>query len=320
MKLPILKLALKSTKLTNLLKKNIKPLLFFGFSRKILNRSYQILSFDDRKRFHSKFAKMYRQDKSFAFNGNWKIRFIDTEIYAPIIKSDMWLSWDSAVSILGHDIEIKMFYETLLRSNDKPKVFFDVGANYGTHSLLWQSQGVETYSFEPNPNCYTYFEQLFKINTLIPNIIQKAIGESPSAAVLSFPEKETWNGTIDQDVKDHISLENDLVNITVEITTLDSFSEEFDVIPDIIKIDTEGFEINVLAGATHILKEKRPIIVFESHTENKKSEIFVKLSSFEYSIYDFKDLNKPLDLDTFKKTKKTNFIACHKSKILPYNS
>ena len=41
----------------------------------------------------------------------------------------------------------------------KPKIFFDVGANYGTHSFIFQSQGVKAYSFEPNPNYFPYFKK-----------------------------------------------------------------------------------------------------------------------------------------------------------------
>ena len=316
MYLPFLKFVLKSSKLTKLLQKNIKPLLGYKITRALLNNSYKSLSPDEKKRFHTKFAKIFRQDSSFAFNGTWTMRFMDSKIIAPILKENMWLTWDSALSILGHDLEIKLFYERLLKSKDKPQVFLDVGANYGTHSFLFQSQGVETYSFEPNPRCYDYFNQLFKANTLTTNIIKKAVGKTPGNAVLSFPNKETWLGTINQNVKDTVLKRNDLINIDVEITTLDTFTQDFGIHPDLIKIDTEGFELDVLSGSSEVLKKIKPIIVFECNSKDEKFAIFEKLHAFDYLIYEFKDLKKPLTIEMFEISSKTNFVTYHKSRIL----
>jgi FkbM family methyltransferase len=317
MTLNILKISLKSTKLTKLLKKIIKPLLIFRISRHVLNRSYNTLPFLQKTRFRSKFSKIYCYSNSYSFVDSWEIKFINKNLIAPIFKDEMCLTWDLAISVLGHDIEVKQFYEKLLRSDSKPNIFFDVGANYGTHSLIFQSQGVETYSFEPNPNCYPYLEHLLRLNGLIPNIITKAVGLTFGDAVLSFPKKATWLGTLDQMVKENISTKNELTSINVEITSLDVFSKEHNISPDFIKIDTEGFELNVLSGAEYLLKNSKPIIVFECNTENEKNKILVKLNSFEYSIYELKDLKKQLDLNSFKNSKKTNFVSYHNSLTLP---
>jgi FkbM family methyltransferase len=316
MYLPLLKFVLRSSKLTKLLQKHIKSLLSFDFSRSLLSHSYNSLSPKEKKRFHQKFAKIYRQDTSSAFNGKWTMNFMNTKIIAPIIKEDMWLTWDAALSILGHDLEIKTFYEQLLKSKDKPNVFFDVGANYGTHSFLFQSQGIETHSFEPNPRCYPYFEQLFKVNALMPNIIKKAVGAAPGVAVLTFPKKETWLGSLSQNVKDTILEREDLINIDVEITTLDTYTQNSGINPDLIKIDTEGFEIDVLSGASNVLKNTKPIIVFECNSKDEKFSIFEKLVAFDYSIYDFKNLAKPLTIEMFKTSRKRNFVAFHKNSLL----
>lgn len=317
MELPLLKFVLKSSKLTKLLQQNIKSVLGFGISRALLNHSYNSLTPQEKKRFHLKFAKIYREDSSGAFNGKWTLQFMSSKIIAPIIKDDMWLAWDAALSILGHDLEIKLFYESLLKSKNRPKVFFDVGANYGTHSFLFKSQGVDTYSFEPNPRCHPYFEELFKANTLTPHIIKKAVGETPGNAVLSFPKKETWLGSISKNIKDQISQRDDVLNIDVDITTLDAFTQNSGIQPDLIKIDTEGFEINVLSGASNVLENIKPIIVFECNSKDEKSAIFKKLSAFEYSIYEFKDLNNPVNIEVFRTSVKWNFVTCHKTTTLP---
>lgn len=232
------------------------------------------------------------------------------------MPNTIWLAWDSAVSILGHDVEIKRYYEAILKSKNKPKVLFDVGANYGTHSLLFSSQGVKTFSFEPNPNCYPHFIELFKANALSPNIVKKAVGNAIGSSILSFPETETWNGSIDHEAKNNIQSSNDLKSINVDTTSLDIFTETYGVFPDLIKIDTEGFEINVLSGAEKVLTNTKPIVIFESNSKESKLEIFEKLNTFDYSIYEFKNLAKSLTFEMFLNSKYRNFVACYKTKTL----
>ena len=110
---------------------------------------------------------------------------------------------------------------------------------------------------------------------------------------------------------------SELINIDVEVISLDSFTEENSISPDLIKIDTEGFELNVLTGSKNILEKSKPIIVLECNTANEKQDVFEKFNSFDYSVYEFNDLNKKLNSDTFESSKNTNFVACHNSVSLP---
>lgn len=53
----------------------------------------------------------------------------------------------------------------------------------------------------------------------------------------------------------------------VEVTTIDLESERLGVVPDILKIDIEGFEGEALAGANRILQEYRLIVFLELHLD-----------------------------------------------------
>jgi FkbM family methyltransferase len=52
--------------------------------------------------------------------------------------------------------------------------------------------------------------------------------------------------------------------LEVECNTLDNVLLEHDVIPDFIKIDTQGAELEILRGAENILKEYSPIVTCET--------------------------------------------------------
>jgi hypothetical protein len=58
----------------------------------------------------------------------------------------------------------------------------------------------------------------------------------------------------------------------VEMHTLDSFSFEN---VDLIKIDTEGFEVFVLRGAEQTIKQWKPVIVVEQKRDHSSSHFGV---------------------------------------------
>ena len=108
--------------------------------RKHLNRFYNRLNYKERVFFHYLFADIFRNRPAPAIDARWQIRFNQKTIHLPLQTETLWLDWDLAVSIVGHDVEVKSFYERFINGMEKPVNFFDIGANYGTHSLLFLSQ------------------------------------------------------------------------------------------------------------------------------------------------------------------------------------
>lgn len=64
-----------------------------------------------------------------------------------------------------------------------------------------------------------------------------------------------------------------------EISTLpsDSYLTEKNLIPDLIKIDTEGYELQVLDRASNTINKFKPMIIFE---ENEGYEQRLKIADF----------------------------------------
>src|SRR5437016_329421 len=97
---------------------------------------YRRLSSAQMNSFHSYFANLFREAHEQVDEGVWTVNFIGKPIQVPLNPHRCWLDWDYAVSILGHDAEIKRTYASLIMSSIAPDLFVDIGANYGTHSLL----------------------------------------------------------------------------------------------------------------------------------------------------------------------------------------
>lgn len=146
---------------------------------------------------------------------------------------------------------------------------FDVGANVGVFTREQVRCGAEVYAFEPNPDCYRRLSRMVKANDLADRVrtFDCALGREAGTAGLHVPNGWTTSGSIKQ-----LSDSNGGMPI-VDVTTLDSIVSALEVTHvDLLKIDTEGAEIDVLLGAEEALKIVRRIVV-EYHSPSLRQEV-----------------------------------------------
>jgi len=77
--------------------------------------------------------------------------------------------------------------------------------------------------------------------------------------------------------------------ITIDIKTLDSFNLQ----PDFIKIDVEGFEYQVLLGSATTINTHRPILLIESVAPD--DQVHQQLKNWGYEAFNFLDSQFYLD-------------------------
>ncbi|MFN7889014.1 MAG: FkbM family methyltransferase [Pirellula sp.] len=287
-----------------------------SWPRRILNIAYLRLTPYQRSVFHSHFAKTFRNSSCPVKEGVWRIEFLGKTILVPLDSEKIWLEWDSAVSIIGHDIDVKETYRHLLDSTDKPDLFIDIGGNYGTHSLLFLVHGVATITFEPNSLCNLFFRNLCDLNGLEPNLQSVALGERHGFVELSYPARDTWHGSTDTKVINSLAASHDLVTERVEQKKLDDYLSSFSARNMLIKIDTEGNELTVLKGAIETLKQFRPKVIFESCNAEDRIGLFDFFTLHDYQIRTL-PLTSPvlggvLGYDEFRVSTLSNFIATPK--------
>ena len=148
-----------------------------------------------------------------------------------------------------HEFEDMMFLLHFLRPED---VFADVGANIGSYTILSSAvAGAKTVAFEPVPSTFLRL----KNNVAVNNV--EALVQLYNAGV--GKEKGELNFTSGFDTMNHVvtgDLDGVSDTIRVKILKLDDLLT--DNIPSLIKIDTEGFEMSVLEGATSTLAHPGP--------------------------------------------------------------
>jgi FkbM family methyltransferase len=295
-------------------KRIVRWLAVRALPRRGLNFMYRTLSLELKGAFYARFAKLFRDYDGYFEPGEWKVTFRGKSIRFPLEKESLWLDWDVALSVLGHDQEIKHTYETLLRLTAPPRVVLDIGANYGTHSIIFLMSGIETVSFEPNPNCHPYIERLCVLNGQRCRIEPFAVGNKTDVSIeLWFPQSEEWFGTTDIGAKKSLEARTEITRLLCPQTTIDKYLEINSIWPQLIKIDTEGNELKVLQGSIRTLSSLRPIVIFESWNDSDRNEIAALLAAYLYDICSIPivaDLAPRVLVATdFYKSSSCNFIA-----------
>jgi len=170
----------------------------------------------------------------------------------------------------------RLYSETLAKAvvrdllQERFEIIFDVGAHDGTGALEFCANfsPAQIHCFEPDPS--TFKTLLSKCNQLPLKAIANNVGVGDHNCIQDFAVLNQTGSSSYLDLnpsspyKSGIGLE--LMNrIKAPIVTLDSYCEnmEIDTI-DFLKIDTQGFEINVLRGAKSLLERSAiKIIQFE---------------------------------------------------------
>lgn len=165
---------------------------------------------------------------------------------------------------------------------ERPDLFIDVGCNYGTHSLLVLVSGVETLSFEPNVACHEYFRTVCRMNGVASRLYPVTLGESYDWLELHYLEQGTRLGSFDPAVADKLKTRPGVRMELVEVRRLDDFLDEIRGRRVLLKIDAEDFKYSVLAGAKELLRDHRPMVLFEAHRLPGRALLF---SLFEEAGY-----------------------------------
>jgi FkbM family methyltransferase len=130
---------------------------------------------------------------------------------------------------------------------------FDVGANIGQTALnlVRRYPSARILSFEPHPTtCATLAESVARHSQI--HITNAALGAVPGALPMTVYSLSVLN-TLKPNF--HTGRFEKASTITVPVTTLDAFCAEHHIETiDLLKIDTEGFDLMVLQGAAELLK------------------------------------------------------------------
>ncbi len=207
-----------------------------------------------------------------------------------IYDTQSWFGYLIGLGLVHRDIDalLKVIFQQL---PNKKIIFFDVGANEGFVTLLAHSQAqaagclLEAHCFDPNPYAFARLMQNIHLNSFQTQAYQIAVGESSGKQEMLFTQ-ETINSTLlSKSAQEVVATE------MVEVTTIDQFCVDHDLVPDIMKIDVEGYEPYLLRGAETILRHHKPYLLVEVNNRmleeggNSAEALIVQLRELGYDLY-----------------------------------
>ncbi len=213
------------------------------------------------------------------------------------------------IRALPVDFSQNQKYDTLTKKIirivlEEDSTFVDVGSYKGKAmelALKFAPDGYH-YGFEPIPHLYKNLKKKFqgkkcKINNLG---LGETRGKSTFNYVRSNPENSSLKNSGDKKEK--------IERLEIEIDSLNNQLYGIKKV-NLIKLNLDGGELEVLKGASHILKECNPVIIFKhftipSDTQDITAETWAFYEEYNYNLYTLKSFVEnpvPLTRGEFEK-------------------
>ena len=170
--------------------------------------------------------------------------------------------------------------------------FWDIGANVGWFSLFAFSivgSSGHIISFEPAPEVFRLLAQ----NTAgLPNvtIVQCGVGNADETGCFAAQGTSSASSFLKEitQINAHYLSDTPIESISVPIKRIDTLVREVGSVPNVIKIDVEGYELKVLQGAVELLSSRNPTLIIEIHppqlslSGGSEDELFTLLKRHGY--------------------------------------
>jgi len=184
----------------------------------------------------------------------------------------------SEMSNINTDSAIELYKKLIIEKYELINTIVDVGAHHGQFTLAFSTMGNNIISIEPFFENYTYLETNIKLNN-IKNVKCLNRFVSSTAKKMKFTHNDI-----------HLFNNTYVNNFEIESIILDDLYDQIEFNP-LIKIDTEGEEIQVLKGAQEIIKNKCPNFVIELHDFTKDNHDDI-LKIIDFGKYDVFKMNR----------------------------
>jgi FkbM family methyltransferase len=214
-------------------------------------------------------------------------RFVTWQVRSRLQK-DVEVSWMGGTRVIARNgmtgitgniyCGLHEFYDMglllhVLRPGD---LFIDAGANVGSYTLLASGVcGADTLAFEPDPDTAFFLRRNVEANGLGDRVVvhQTALGDRPGEV----------DFTVGRDTTNQVVSGSEGPTRRVQVRPLDDFVGADRAV--LMKIDVEGFEDHVLAGAERVVSQPGLLAI---QSEGQTPEIVATLSrhGFEQAYYD----------------------------------
>ena len=168
-----------------------------------------------------------------------------------------------------------MDFTKLIQSNIHPKIILDIGANVGEFAIQSKMAWPDAYIFsiEANPNCEPYLKRVGN-----PFLIQALSSENKTNVPFYTTKLNPINtgNSLYKETCTNLYDDNNCVIKYITTSKLDDlFDESNDGCFNLIKIDTQGSEIDIIKGGINLIKKSKWILLEVSIISCNENSILI---------------------------------------------
>ena len=242
------------------------------------------LNFNDNNFAYNIFNKSLFQDDILKINDNILIPNFYLNYCNNILSKDMM---QFELNHLIHKIFLSnnnlTFYETNSFQVNRNDIVFDCGGNMGLFAAAIANRCKKVYSFEPMS---LIRKNLYKTANLYNNIfiIPYGLSDKNCEDFLLQKDNPGASSLLKYDNRHNKTLYKE----KCQLITIDNFINITNIIPDFIKVDIEGSELELLQGAQYCLNKYYPKISIALHFSDEQiiGQIRLLLSNYYINIID----------------------------------
>jgi FkbM family methyltransferase len=183
------------------------------------------------------------------------------------------------------EMDITFHWKNLIHEMN-PNCIFDIGSNSGYFGLLAASQNpaAEVHFFEANPRLASLIRKSVAVNGFgdRTSVVNAGVCDTVDQDLyLNIPGEYLGSGSLHANNQFLDREDVDAVeSVVVKSITLDRYCSTNNIVPQLLKIDVEGFEEQVIKGGFRILTAECEQVVFLEYTPKAYSgEFFSMLSN-----------------------------------------
>lgn len=244
-----------------------------------------------------------------SFDFVWIIRLLnDKKVKVPVKSLDK-KSWEFALSYKWSDKSLTIAEKIIHDYYDKGYYFIDIGANLGLRTIYPLSLSRPVVLFEPNQTLKNFTEEVYSLNNYGGYLFENICLSDRNGEIDFYISPSSYMSSI---YKENAEMDKEKGNVKVEkvrTVTLDTYLDlHTDIIPKILKIDTEGNEFSIIKGALKTIENYMPSIIVEilPHTKNG-NELYNTLKSLNYTCFALSDVGNVPSFYQIKMESDLNF-------------
>ena len=150
----------------------------------------------------------------------------------------------------------------------------DIGAYTGLYGIAAARKGANVVCFEPNARVFDRLEENIRLNNVDITVYNCAVGaECGSVSMKTNPGVKLTSGG-------KVTKGGDIPQVTIDSLCLEDVSA--------IKIDVEGYELNVLMGGLETIEKYSPLIITEALDDKafEEQELFLDRLGYDFKLAD----------------------------------